>query len=446
MSENDRYAEYRPRPLEVIDSTLREGQQTSLLHDHHKYFFTRADKEEILRALIIYGVKFVELFAPVVSPQERDDFAALRAVRDALVTQKGYTFLLAHVRCHPRDVESAIAAGADGLNFYFGTSPESRQFNHGSDLDRLAGTARTLLEDVRRNHPQLIVRFSGEDAFRTSLNDLYRVYDEVAPYVHRLGMPDTVGVATPGEVAERVAALCSRYSPTAFEGHFHDDRGLSLINALTAVQHGLRYVNTTVCGIGERSGITSLTALLFNLYEDRDYDKLEGFNLRGSYPLNVLAADKLKMLVPPQEPVSLTNRTHTAGVHQSAVLRGAASYEAHPLDQFGVNETEILLGPLSGWNIIHYFLKEIRYYQLDEATARAIAARFKERVYSLAPGESPEELLVAIAEQEFGLAQLHLPTTAAPIVQRLDAQEASDQGEAGSVWPAPRPNRALDVR
>jgi hypothetical protein len=58
--------------------------------------------------------------------------------RDSLVTQKGYTFLLAHVRCHPRDVESAIAAGADGLNFYIGTSPESRQFNHGHDLDALA--------------------------------------------------------------------------------------------------------------------------------------------------------------------------------------------------------------------------------------------------------------------------------------------------------------------
>jgi homocitrate synthase len=125
MSDLDRFAEYGPRPLEIIDSTLREGQQTSLLHDHHKYFFTRADKEELLRALIIFGVKFVELFAPVVSPQERDDFAALRAIRDSLVTQKGYTFLLAHVRCHPRDVESAIAAGADGLNFYIPTRWES---------------------------------------------------------------------------------------------------------------------------------------------------------------------------------------------------------------------------------------------------------------------------------------------------------------------------------
>src|SRR5260221_8340929 len=266
-------------------------------------------------------------------------------------------------------------------------------------------------------------------------------------------MPDTVGVATPAAVAERVDALCARYSPTPLEGHFHDDRGLSLINALTAVGHGLRYVNTTVCGIGERSGITSLTALLFNLHIDRDYDKLEGYHLRGSYPTNVMVADKLKMLVPPQEPVSLTNRTHTAGVHQNAILRGAAAYEAHPLDQFGVSETEILLGPLSGWNIIHYFLKEIRYFQVDEATARQVAAMFKERVYSLPPGESPEELLVNIAEKEFGLAQLHLPPSAQPIVQRLDAPVPGApapglpvNGEAAPAWPAQRPHRALDVR
>jgi homocitrate synthase len=91
-----------------------------LLHDHYKYFFSQDDKMEIARALIIYGVKFIELFAPIVSPQERDDFAAIKAVRDELIMQKGYTFLLAHVRCHPDDIESAIEAGADGLNMYLG--------------------------------------------------------------------------------------------------------------------------------------------------------------------------------------------------------------------------------------------------------------------------------------------------------------------------------------
>ena len=174
-----RFSQYTPRPLEVIDTTLREGQQTSLLHDHHKYFFTRADKEEILRALIICGVKFVELFAPVVSPQEQADFAALKAVRDGLITQKGYTFLLAHVRCHPRDVESAITAGADGLNFYIGTSAEARAFNHGRDLDAIISQAVPLIGEVRRHHPDLILRFSGEDAFRTRDAELFHVYDAV---------------------------------------------------------------------------------------------------------------------------------------------------------------------------------------------------------------------------------------------------------------------------
>src|SRR5215207_3485400 len=151
MEESARLAQYQPRPLEIIDTTLREGQQTSLLHDHHKYFFTRTDKAEILRALITYGVKFVEVFAPVVSEQEREDFAALKVVRDELITQKGYTFLLAHVRCHPRDVELALNAGADGLNMYIGTSPESRRHNHGRSLEQLAREARALIEDVRRH-------------------------------------------------------------------------------------------------------------------------------------------------------------------------------------------------------------------------------------------------------------------------------------------------------
>jgi homocitrate synthase len=423
------FRDYQTRQLEIIDTTLRDGQQTSLLHDHYKYFFTRTDKEEILRALIIYGVKFVELFAPVVSPQESEDFQALKRVRDSLIAQKGYTFLLTHVRCHPADVESAIQAGADGLNFFIGTSETSRQYNHGNDLDAIIHKVVPLLEDVRRNHPDLILRFSGEDAFRTRLEDLCFVYDAVSPFVDRLGMPDTVGVATPEIVGERVEFLLQRYPQVDLEGHFHDDRGFSLYNALQAARSGMRYINTTVLGIAERSGITSMTSLLFNLYIDRNYEKLDGYQLRGSYPINVLVADKLKMLVPSKEPVSLTNRTHTAGVHQSAVLHNSATYEAYPLDLFGVSETEILLGPLSGWNIIHYFLKEIRYYELDETVAKQIARVFKERVYQLSPEISPEQVLIEVAENEFGLSHRQLPDAPrSQIVQRLDSPNPQPNG------------------
>jgi homocitrate synthase len=417
------FSHYTPRELEIIDTTLREGSQTSLLHDHYKYYFSPEDKMEIVRALIIYGVKFIELFAPVVSSKERDDVAAIQSVRDELITQKGYTFLLAHVRCQPGDVQSAIEAGFDGLNLYFGTSAQSRNNSHGKNLDEIVRQARSLLEQVRRDYPHLILRFSGEDAFRTSEADLIRVYDEVAPLVQRLGTPDTVGAATPTAVARRVQALRQRYPQVDLEGHFHDDRGFALVNALEAVKSRMRFINTTLLGIGERSGITSMTALLFNLFIDREYDKLEGYHLRGSYPINVVLASKLNKLVQSKEPVSLTNRTHTAGVHQKAVLNDAATYEAHPLDQFGVSESEILLGPLSGWNVIYYFLKEIKYFLLDEATAKDITRVFKERVYTMSPNESPAQILIHIAEKEFKLRRLEIPEPyRRGVLQRLDVR------------------------
>ena len=432
------YSEFTPRPLEIIDTTLREGQHTSLLHDHQKYFFNRADKEEILRALIIYGVKFFEVFSPVVSPQERDDFTALRLVRDGLVTQTGYAFLLAHSRCHPKDIEASVLAGADGLNFYLRTSTESRSLNTGRELSDITSNARKLIEEVRRNYPHLILRFSGEDAFRTSESNLFRVYDEIVPLVDRLGMPDSVGTATPKAVAHRIQALRQRYPQVDLEAHFHDDRGFAVINALEAVRCGVRYVDSTVLGIGERSGITSLTALLFNLHIDHDYDLLEGYHLRRSYPINVMVADKLRKLVHSKEPVSLTNRTHTAGVHQNEVLYSASAYEAHPLDQFGVNESEILLGPLSGWNVIHYFLKEIRYYDIDEDTARKITAVFKERVYR--SSETPEQTLIRIADEDFKLTHKEPPAgTRLQVIQRLDS--SSPEGLPSTAIPLPE--RAL---
>ena len=416
------FKNYQPRPLEIIDTTLREGSQTSLLHDHYKYFFTQSDKVEIARSLIVYGVKFIELFSPIISPRERDDFNAIKAVRDELIMQKGYTFLLAHGRCHPDDIEAAIDAGADGLNIYIRLSDTAR-YSHGKDIDTVVSRARTLIEDVRKNYPDLILRFSGEDAFRTAEDDLFRVYDQIAPFVDRFGTPDTVGVAIPSVVARRLELLRERYPSVEFEGHFHDDRGFSLINALEAVQNGMRYINTTLLGIGDRSGITSMTALLYNLYIDKYYDHLEGYSLRGSYPINVMFASKLKKLVPSKEPVSLTNRTHTAGVHQQAMLNHASTYEPFPLDQFGVSESEMLLGPLSGWNMIYYFLKEIKYYNLDEATARQIAAVFKERIYDYKSGTSPTTILVDLAEKEFGLTRIAIPDQFKDnILQRLDEE------------------------
>src|SRR5581483_2671743 len=323
--------DFTPRHVEIIDTTLRDGAQSPVLADHRRYFFGTREKLEIFHALNEYGVKIIKVFSPSVSTQEGQDLATLIERRNEIDSNMQ---IVAHVRCHPYDVEAAINAGVDGLHMYFGTSEISRRSNHGKELDIITANARRLLTQIRTNHPHLVLRFSGEDAFRTPEADLKRVYDEIVPLVDRLGTPDTVGVANPQKVQERILWMREEWKDTPLEGHFHNDRGYATINAVQAVKAGLRYVDTTVLGIAERTGITSVTALLFNLFLE-DPNLTEGYTLKSSYPLNALVADIIGMPVPPTEPVSITNKTHSAGVHAGAMLKDPGTYEAHHLELFG---------------------------------------------------------------------------------------------------------------
>ncbi len=400
----------KDRPFEAIDTTLRDGLQNPEAPEHGKFALTIPERLEIFAALVRYGVRYVEVFSPLVNSEEKDSVTEILKLRNELAKTYGYTFILAHVRCEARDVQAAIDAGVDGLNMYMGTSQESRQHNHGKKLREIANGARTLLENIRRAHPHLQLRFSGEDAFRTPIRDLYTVYDGLADTVDRFGTPDTVGVATPDLVRQRVKALKKRYPSVGLEGHFHNDRGYSIINAMTAVLAGMDYMDTSVLGLAERSGITSITSMLFNLYLDHP-ELVTGFNLEDSYTLNVLIANIMNMQVPFTEPVSLTNATHSAGVHTSAMLRSSQTYQAHPLERFGVTETRLLLGPLSGWHIVNYYLTHVLNYEgITDEIAKDIARIFKNKCSNGAANDKPTDVLRQIAE-DYKLTHKDKPVT-----------------------------------
>jgi len=391
--------EYHPRQLEVIDTTLREGMQSPLIDDVNKYMLSPEERMELMRAQMEYGIRFFEVFSPVVNDDAGQTIELFHETRSKFFEQTGQpVFLLAHVRCQPGDVEKALNAGVDGLNMYMGTSPDSQAYGHKKTLKEVIPMAESLLADIRRNHPEILLRFSGEDAFRTELSDLFRVYDKIVAYIDRLGTPDTVGIAKPGIVFQRVSDLRNRYPNTPLEGHFHDDRGYTLINAMAAIEAGMQYMQATILGVGERSGISSTTGLLFNMYLDNP-SYVDGYQIEQSYPLNVLFASILGIQVPSKEPVSLTNRTHSAGVHTSAVLKGSTVYEAHDLQRFGVTEQRLLLGPLSGYHIIQYYLTHVlNYTGVNDEHAKQITATFKQRASELKDGTTPTQLLEDIAK------------------------------------------------
>lgn len=220
-------------------------------------------------------------------------------------------------------------------------------------------------------------------------------------------MPDTVGTATPEQVSRVVRLLKQRYPGVSLECHFHNDRGYALVNAVTAVEAGAELIDTSVWGLAERSGITSVTGLLLNLYETNPV-YVQNFALELSYPVNVTMASILNWHVPYTEPISVTNRTHTAGVHQKAVLNNKAVYEGHQLDRFGVSTNQLLLGPLSGWNLIHYYLREIAAVDVTPEQTKHITAAFKKEVHRMGHTTSPEEILLALVKEK-GISALQKP-------------------------------------
>ena len=324
----------------IIESTLREGEQFSTAT------FSTAQKLEIAGLLDEFGVEMIEMTSPCASPQSDHDIRAV--VRAGLRAR-----VLTHIRCMREDAIRALVTGAHGIDVVIGTSPQLMQHSHGKDIRQIIDSAADVLSFIREQAPDIILRFSTEDSFRSRESDLLRVYLAVADFglVNRLGVADTVGVALPSQVSALVAQLV-RLTGLDVEFHGHNDSGCAIANACAALEAGATHVDTTILGIGERNGITPLGGLIARLYTiNRAY--VAKYKLRLLPQLDRLIADICGLDIPFNNYVTGSSAfMHKAGIHAKAVLADPASYEALDPADFGV-EREIAIGHrLTGWNAV----------------------------------------------------------------------------------------------
>jgi isopropylmalate/homocitrate/citramalate synthase len=141
-----------------------------------------------------------------------------------------------------------------------GTSSHLQKHSHGKDIAYIRAAATDVIQFVKSKG--LEVRFSSEDSFRSNINDILSLYSvaEVAG-AHRVGIADTVGGASPLQVYDIVRTVREAVG-CDIETHFHNDTGCAVANAYTALEAGATHIDTTILGIGERNGITSLGGLM----------------------------------------------------------------------------------------------------------------------------------------------------------------------------------------
>jgi len=310
------------RLLAILDSTLREGEQFT------GACFTLAQRLTIARLLDVIGVAFIEVPSPIVSPETQE---AVQAICNLDL----HAHIVAHVRCVEADVQAALDTPVYGLNLFYGTSTQLRTFSHGRRIEQMIADAVPLVRRVRNSGRY--VRFSAEDAFRSDLVDLLHVFDAVVDAgVQRIGLPDTVGIATPRQVEQLVRLCHERYPHVGIEFHGHNDTGCAIANTVAALEAGADCLDVTALGIGERNGITALSGLIAQFYIHHP-ELLSDYDLTQVAPLDQFVASCLGLTIPFNTPITAPSAfTHKAGVHTKAVLRNPRAYEVLDPADFGL--------------------------------------------------------------------------------------------------------------
>ena len=136
----------------------------------------------------------------------------------------------------------AVETGVDGVDVVIGTSSFLRDFSHGKDMTYITKTAIEVINFVKSKGIE--VRFSTEDSFRSDLVDLLSIYQTVDKIgVNRVGIADTVGCANPRQVYELVRTLRGVVA-CDIEIHLHNDTGMAIANAYTALEAGATHIDT----------------------------------------------------------------------------------------------------------------------------------------------------------------------------------------------------------
>jgi homocitrate synthase len=269
--------------FKIIESTLREGEQFA------NAFFDLETKIKIARALDDFGVDYIELTSPAASEQSRKDCEAICKL--GLKAK-----ILTHVRCHMDDAKLAVETGVDGVDVVIGTSSFLREHSHGKDMTYIKDKAIEVIKFVQSKG--LEVRFSSEDSFRSDLVDLlslYKAVDQVG--VNRVGIADTVGCATPRQVYDLVRTLRGVVG-CDIETHFHNDTGCAIANAYEALAAGATHVDTSVLGIGERNGITTLGGLMARMIVGSREYVLSKYKLHKLKEIEDLVAESVEINIP----------------------------------------------------------------------------------------------------------------------------------------------------
>ncbi len=363
------------RRIRIFDTTLRDGEQSP------GATMSLDEKLEVAAALADLGVDVIEAGFPIASPGD------LAAVRQIAEQARGVT-VAALARCVKVDIDAAFEAlrpAADPmLHVFFSTSDIHLQ--HQVRLSREQALVR-IDEMVRyARNGVASVEWSAMDATRTDLDFLCRAVEAaVRAGATTINLPDTVGYTLPHECArmfttvrEYIAARVPHADRIVYSTHNHDDLGMATANTIAAIEAGVRQIEVTINGIGERAGNTALEEVVMALRTRADNyaGYTTGIRAERIGAISSLVSRCTGIAVAPNKAVVGTNAfAHESGIHQDGVIKDRTTYEIMTAESVGWTANQLVMGKHSGRAGFRQRLTDLG-HEVDQERLQALYARF----------------------------------------------------------------------
>ncbi len=358
--------------VKIFDTTLRDGEQCP------GATMNVAEKVRIAQQLEKLGVDIIEARFPISS---QGDFDAVRTISRTITRSE----VAALARANPQDIdrawEAVKGARSPRLHTFISTSDIHLKHQLKKSKDEVVRIA--SLSVARAKRLTTNVEFSAMDATRSDVRFLAAVIEAaIHAGATTINIPDTVGYGIPSEFGTLIQTLgqtVKGIDKVTLSVHCHNDLGLAVANSLAAVQNGVRQVECTINGIGERAGNTSLEEVVMAIRTRKD---LFPFYTRV-IPKHIFATSRLVskitgMVVQPNKAVVGSNAfAHESGIHQDGVLKEKETYEIMTPKSVGIPKSSLILGKLSGRHAFKERLKELG-FRLSEGDFGLAFNRFKE--------------------------------------------------------------------
>ena len=355
-----------------FDTTLRDGEQSPGCS------MNTAEKLRMAHALEALGVDIIEAGFAIASP---GDFAAISSICSEVRGPR----IASLARARSEDIQAAARSveGADRSRIHIFLASSDIHLEHKLKIQRAEALeqvdasvrlARTYVDDVE---------FSPEDASRSDPDFLCRmVAVAIDAGASVINLPDTVGYCVPNEYGAIFRMLRERVPQVAgitLSSHCHNDLGMAVANSLAAVEAGVRQIECTINGIGERAGNAALEEVAAAMLVRPDkFPYVHGLVLEQLYPASQLLAELISFAPAPNKAVVGSNAfAHEAGIHQHGVLAHPLTYEIMTPASVGVPNNRMVLGKHSGRRALIHRLKELGFV-LDAADLDIVYHRFNE--------------------------------------------------------------------